>query len=266
MANLDLRSSNTFLSLSPITQKIFNTIDSPQASIGDLHRIIHDDFGLAEGLFKLINSACYAFDRKLESVDEAIRFVGVHGFRELVLLSSARKIFHNPELWYRTVFTAYCSKAIAQFVSLRPSQCSEIFSIALLLELGAVFLDFKDSNYIFDVYDEDSRMIRFLKEQEKYGIDSHSITMSFLESFKLPINIKNIIINQKPDFNYSNFDLTNTLIDLAYRLSFMHQPSEEDINELLRLDHIQKFNLKTLKINPDFVMKLHLDIRELSSL
>jgi HD-like signal output (HDOD) protein len=263
MSKLDLNSSNTFLYLSPISQKIFNTIDSPQASLKDLNRLVSEDISLANNLFKMINSASYAFKRKLESVDDAIEFVGVHGFRELLLLSSARKIFQNPELWYRTVFTAYCSKAIAERFGLKVNQCS---AMALLLELGAVFLDFKDPNYTFQIYDVDSRMVRFLKEQERYGLDSHEITMSFLESFKLPVNIKKTILNQKPSFNYSNFNLTNAIIDLAYRLSFMYQPCNEDIQDLLNLDHIQKFYLQNVDISSEFVSRLHLEVQEIASL
>jgi len=266
MGKLNLSGSDSFLYLSPITQRIFNRVDSSQASVEDLHRLLYEDYELADDLFKMINSASYAFNRKLESVDEAIEFVGVHGFRELVLLSSARKLFQNPELWYRTVFTAYCSKAISQRIGLKTNLCSEIYSISLLLELGALFLDLKDPDYSCFIYDEESRMVRFIKEHERYGIDSHSITMSLLESFKLPPHIKKIIISQKPDFNYSNFKLTNAIIDLAYRLSFMQEADNDDIQELIKLDHIYKFDLGSAGLDSGFVSKLHQEVRELSSL
>jgi HD-like signal output (HDOD) protein len=266
MTKLNLSSSSTFLYLSPITQKIFNRVEPSQSSVEDLQRLLCEDSVLADNLFKMINSASYAFNRKLESVGEAIEFVGVHGFRELVLLSSARKLFQNPELWYRAVFTAYCSKAISQRLGLKANLCSEIYSIALLLELGALFLDLKDPDYSYFIYGEESRMVRFIKEQERYGIDSHSITMSFLESFKLPANIKKIIISQKPDFNYSNFKLPNAIIDLAYRLSFMQEADEGDIQELVKLDQFQKFDFGFLDLDFEFVSKLHQEVRELSSL
>jgi len=266
MAKLNLSFIENFSYLSPTAKEIFNIVDLSKVGIQDLSRLVSNDSDLLENLFKMVNSITYAFNRRLASVDEAIELVGVQTFRELVLLSSARKIYLNPELLYRSVFTAYCAKDISQRLGLKLNDSSEIYAVALLLDLGALFLDLKDPKYSSRIYQEESRLVRFSLEHEKYGLDSHSITMSLLEEFKLPSALKRIIFNQKPELNYSNFQLANSILDLAYRLSFMYQCDDSEIQDLLTIEHFQKFKLDQIEINSNILRKLYFDVQELTSI
>jgi HD-like signal output (HDOD) protein len=265
MARLNLSSLENFTYLSATEKEIFNIVDVSKVSMDDLSRLLSRDSGLLDNLLKMISSITYAFNRKLASVDEAIELVGANRFRELVLLTSARKIYRNPEILSRSVFTAYCAKEIASRLGLKLSVSSEIYAVALLMDLGALFLDLKDPRYTSRIYDEESLLVRFLKEQEKYGIDSHSITMSLLEEFKLPSSLRKIISSQKPELNYSNFQLANSILDLAYRLSFMYQCEDSEIQDLLNIEHFQKFNLHNLDLGLELVSSLHLEVQELIS-
>ena len=92
MAKLNLSFIENFSYLSPTAKEIFNIVDLSKVGIQDLSRLVSSDSDLLDNLFKMVNSITYAFNRRLASVDEAIELVGVQTFRELVLLSSARKI------------------------------------------------------------------------------------------------------------------------------------------------------------------------------
>jgi len=266
MARLNLSSLENFTYLSSTQKEIFNILDTNNVSIDDLARMLSPDSDLLHNLFKMINCITHGFNRQLYKLDEAIELIGVSKFRELVLLTSARKIYRNSEILSRSVFTAFCAKEIASKIGLNLNESSEIYAVALLLDLGALFFDLKDPSYISSIYDEESRLIRFLKEQEKYGIDSHSITISILEEFKLPLNLRKIIANQKPELNYFSFQLANSILDLAYRLSFIYQGDDSEIKELLNLEHFQKYNLQNLDLEINFFTKLHLQVQELISL
>jgi HD-like signal output (HDOD) protein len=266
MARLKLSSLENFTYLSSTQKEIINILDTNKVSIEDLAKMLSPDSDLLHNLFKMINCITHGFNPKLSKLNEAIELVGVSKFRELVLLTLARNIYRNQEILSRSVFTAYCAKEIASRLGLNLNESSEIYAVALLLDLGALFFDLKDPHYISSIYDEESRLVRFLKEQEKYGTDSHSITMSILEEYKLPFNLRKIIGSQKPELNYSCFQLANSILDLAYRLSFVYQSDDSEIKELLNLEHFQKFNLQNLDLEMNFFAKLHLQVQELISL
>jgi HD-like signal output (HDOD) protein len=213
-----------------------------------------------------VDSTVFSLRSKVTTLDQAIKNFGLYRFRELVLLSSARKILTEPELLYRSVFVATCAKKISERLKSSAKDASEIFITALLMDLGSLFFFQKDNLFYRHIFDEESRLVRLLKEKERYGIDSHSLTTKILSSCQLPLEIEKILEDHKPEIHYSRFQLANAILDLAYRLAFMYQCEESEIQDLLCIDHFEKFELYKCEIDKDFVHKIHLEVQEVTSL
>lgn len=266
MNKLKLSHNKDLSHLSIAVEEIFKVAEIPNAHPDSISMLLKKNDSLNYNLLEFINSAVFSLRCKLDSVDKAIQLVGIYKFRELLLLSSARKILYEPELWYRSVFMATCAKQIFERIDSNPKNSSEIFISALLMDLGTMFFFQKDPYSYRQIFDEESRLVRLLKEKERYGVDSHSLTCKILSSCQLSSNIEKILNDQKPELHYSRFQLANAILDLAYRLAFMYQCDDREIQDLLTIDHFEKFSLNKIGISSYFVNQVHIEVQEITSL
>ncbi len=96
--------------------KIQRLLDDPNSKIQEIANLISSDVSLASDLLKLVNSAAYALATPCRSINEAVKFVGLRGIKNMLISIGAienleiGKEVKTKNLWehsYKVAFYAY---------------------------------------------------------------------------------------------------------------------------------------------------------------
>jgi putative nucleotidyltransferase with HDIG domain len=95
--------------------RIQQLINDPKAEMADIARRISMDPALTADLLKIVNSAQYMLDKKVDSISDAVKMVGMRGIKNLLYSYGTLKVLgdetaEKKALWnhsYKTAFYAY---------------------------------------------------------------------------------------------------------------------------------------------------------------
>jgi len=90
-------------------------INDPKSEMTDIARQIYMDPALTADLLKIVNSAQYMLSKKVDSISDAVKMVGIRGIKNLLYSYGSQKILgadssDKKSLWehsYKTAFFAY---------------------------------------------------------------------------------------------------------------------------------------------------------------
>jgi putative nucleotidyltransferase with HDIG domain len=90
-------------------------ISDPKSDMSDIARQISMDPALTADLLKIVNSAQYMLAKKVDSISEAVKLVGIRGIKNLLYSYGTQKVLGDEtadkkQLWdhsYKTAFYAY---------------------------------------------------------------------------------------------------------------------------------------------------------------
>jgi putative nucleotidyltransferase with HDIG domain len=135
-----------------------------EVSFKDLESIIKVDIGLTSKILRIANSALYARQREITSLQMAITLLGFRNIRNLVLLVTAsgmfprmKKSLFHPRFWQHSILSAFLSRAISVRCE-KGSVAEEAFTAGLLHDIGQPIL-----------YDSDPAQYEQALEAEKLG-------------------------------------------------------------------------------------------------
>ena len=119
-------------------------LEDPNTTANDLGRVIGRDTGLTARLLKIVNSAFYGFQSRIETVSRAVTIIGMRELRGLVLAASAieafskvpNKVLNMANFWRHSV---YCG-VVAQLLAERSNvlHAERLFVAGLLHDIGLV--------------------------------------------------------------------------------------------------------------------------------
>jgi putative nucleotidyltransferase with HDIG domain len=131
-----------------IASQIMAKSDDPDSSLSEIADLIANDPALTANLLKICNSAYFSLPRKVESVKDAVAWVGLDQIVELVLTNSVSANFNKGlegyglgegELWRHAVTSAHIAKSLAQRYGASQSK-HLIYTAALLKDIGKLIL------------------------------------------------------------------------------------------------------------------------------
>ena len=163
-----------------IACQIMTKSEDPASSLPEIADLIVDDPALTANLLKICNSAYFGLPRKVESVKDAVSWVGLDQIVELVLSSSVSNNFNKGlegyglgegELWRHAVTSAHVAKSLAQRYGASQNK-HLIYTAALLKDIGKLIL---------------GRFVAF--SSEKINIMVHSQGHSFNDAEKKVIGM-----------------------------------------------------------------------------
>ncbi len=163
-------------------------------SFKELENIIKMDPGLTAKILKIANSALYARQREITSLQMAITLLGFKNIKSLVLLVTASNTFARfkktefyQEFWKNSILTAFAAKRIALRTG-KKDQAEEVFLAALLHHIGQVAFFNVDQEQYQQLYyraREESRPIEIF-EKETFGLDYRELGASILQEWNFP--------------------------------------------------------------------------------
>lgn len=151
-----------------VAHKILAIQQDPDSSMDDLTKVVSHDTMTTANLLKAVNTAYFARSKLVDSVKQAVVFLGIDEVVDLVLMSNSKKNFEKAQkgyglstgdLWRNSVTSALISRTLSQKLGLANEHL--VFTGALLKDIGKVVLD----QYVAECVQE----IMILVEQKKYS-------------------------------------------------------------------------------------------------
>lgn len=209
----------------PVTvSKVVEIANSPDTSPIDLNKIISLDPVLMARVLKLINSAYYGLNTKVNSLVRAIIMLGINTVKNLALSSSVldrlgdRSQFQalDPQgFWRHSLAVGVISKMIARKRSVPSGKLEEYFIAGLLHGIGKIPMN----NVLSDDYvaamevAERGKMPIYSAERKVFGFDNTFIGVKIGEAWSLGNAILDTIkFQNRPDeYTESYDDIVNTI-------------------------------------------------------
>ncbi len=214
-------------SLKPIPQvahKVLAIMDDPNSSMAQLAEVIVHDQALTANVLRICNSPFYGLVRKVDSVHQAITYLGMKNIADMVMTklgSELLKAEHegydlkDGELWKHAVSSALIARQLCEIKKIPNTHL--VYTGALLKDIGKVILH----KYVGDAFDEIGRLVKdesiSFREAEKrvLGIDHAELGGIVAERWGFSDRMVHIIKNHHLNGEWSPDDLETAIVYLA---------------------------------------------------
>ena len=219
--------------LKPIPQtanKIMSLAEDPSSSMSQITDVISYDQALTANLLKACNSAYFGLSRKVDSVHQAVVYVGMDQLVDLVLINCGSDDFkrrqegyglEKGELWKYSVASALIAKDLAEKKGRKNNH--SIFTAALVKDIGKVVL----SQYVAEAQKKINALVSddgySFREAEKavIGIDHAELGGMVAEKWKFSSQMADIIRNHHLHDESAQNDIETVIVYLADTLCMM---------------------------------------------
>ena len=219
--------------LKPMPQvagKIMSIVEDPDSSISDLTEVVTYDQALTANLLKICNSAYFGLSRQIDSVHQALVYMGMDQVADLVFLTGGAENLkkgqkgydlQEGELWRYSVSSALIAREVCEKKGSKNNHL--VFTAALLKDIGKVVL----SQYVADSIDKINGLVSegglSFREAEKevIGIDHADLGGMVAEKWNFSSEMVNIIRNHHMSEELLREDFDTSVVYLADTLCMM---------------------------------------------
>ncbi len=174
--------------------KVFDLIESHNASAHAIGAVISKDPNLTMRLLKIVNSALYNFSGKIDTVSRAIAVVGISELYNMVIAITAVKTFsyipHNvvnmDTFWRHSLYSAVNARLLAKRCSiLHPER---LFVAGLLHDVGSLILYHRAPQLTKELLLQAQGDEEFLHESERqtFGFSHAELGALLMKLWRLP--------------------------------------------------------------------------------
>lgn len=187
-----------------VVTSLLEIVDDPNASMGDITKIIQYDPAITANVLRTANSAYFGLKHPAETIPEAALMLGTDRLVDLVMLKIGAQVtqgtqngydLHEGALWKYSVSSALIAKQVATQLGL-PNKNS-IFTASLLKDIGKIVLD----KFVQDAFEKISNLVinenfSFM-EAEKHiiGVDHAELGGMITKMWKFSPRMVRIIRN-----------------------------------------------------------------------
>jgi len=126
--------------------KLKNTLDDPRSSFKEFSTIIGNDPSLSARLLKIVNSAFYGLENKVETITHALGVIGTEQLTQMVLATSVTKEFSGiPKnlvsmdlFWRHSIACGAAAKVIANWMG--KSNLESYYLAGMLHDIGSLVM------------------------------------------------------------------------------------------------------------------------------
>ncbi len=193
-----------FKSIPHISLKLTRLLSGNACTIKELEEIISYDPTLVMRLLRIVNSAYYGLTNRVESISDAVIFLGLETLRNVVVTDALKNIFVNSEdnsyfsperLFLHSSVVAICSQMICERIHGKKGDiaflCGIIHDAGMILEYQTKEEEFLDT---CKVYQEEQKNFQRL-EQKALGTDHTEIGYLIAKEWQLPESVLEPIKN-----------------------------------------------------------------------
>ncbi|PKN68168.1 MAG: chemotaxis protein [Deltaproteobacteria bacterium HGW-Deltaproteobacteria-15] len=213
-----------------VAEQVMLLARDPESSMSRIAEIITYDQILTANLLKTCNSSYFSVPKKVDSVQQAIVFVGIDQVVDLVWMSGGAANFRKRQdgydleegdLWKYSVSSALISRELAEKRKMDNSHL--VFTAALLKDIGKVVL----SQYVADSFEKINLLVTqygysFMEaEKAVIGIDHAELGGLVAEKWGYSPKMVEIIRSHHLTDESTEFDLETSIVYLADTLCMM---------------------------------------------
>ena len=213
-----------------VAEQVMLLARDPESSMSRIAQIITYDQILTANLLKTCNSSYFSVPKKVDSVQQAIVFVGIDQVVDLVWMSGGAANFRKKQdgydleegdLWKYSVSSALISRELAE--KRKMDNAHLVFTAALLKDIGKVVL----SQYVADSFEKINLLVTqygysFMEaEKAVIGIDHAELGGMVAEKWGYSPKMVEIIRSHHLTDESTEFDLETSIVYLADTLCMM---------------------------------------------
>lgn len=225
-----LETSDRLPKLPPALNDIFEMLKKPlDIKLEEFVRIINQNEHLSTLLLKTINSGSFQLERKIQSVKEAVLYLGMNTVQTLLIAFVTKsffpdclgraKIFSREKYWKHCVGTCAASNQLSIKTSLGDRY--KLFAYGLIHDIGIAVLDICLPNIIDDVFTIQQRGVhQIIAEREVMDGLSHADIGAWLcKKLNLPEDFTSVTEYHHKPFLAKNFTEEVKLIHFGDMIS-----------------------------------------------
>jgi len=228
MARLSLESIveavNDLPALPTVVTRVMQLTDDPNSTAQDINNVLNQDQAITARVLRLANSAFYGYTRRINTVTDAVVFMGFKTIRSIVIAASVSDILNQEiagyaleygELWKHSQCTAMAARLIARKAKLPTLDLA--YTAGLLHDIGKVILNRTMKEAYFEVVERVSEgEIPFNQvENEILGFNHAEVGSRVAGKWNLPDQlVEAIAYHHDPDQATINPKLT-AIVHLA---------------------------------------------------
>ncbi len=191
--------------LPQVAQHVISLSQDPKTNFRDLKKVIISDPPLAAKVMMMANSAYFHRRKAAETLESAIFTIGLKNLIAICTSVGVLGAFDHwskghmdrPQLWRHSVATAFLAKSLSIRKALDRPQSPDIFVAGLLHDIGWIVFDKIVPELVGEalkaLQETDSWSLDL--EREIFGMDHTEAGALFLEQWKIPAPVINIVAN-----------------------------------------------------------------------
>ncbi len=234
------------VSLPEICIKVNRLIDAPNYSAATVGDLIAQDTDLSARMLRVVNSAFYNLQAPVETISRAITVVGTNELRNLVMATSAARVFtgvpgdlvNMPEFWRYSLATGVIGCELA--AQCRVLHAERLFVMGVLHDIGrlVLYLKLPDlSRDILLVADGEESLLPAV-EKEMLGFTHMEVGEALLKSWSLPRSILTVVGNHHQPMRVKDFRLETAIVHLASALALAELEGAEMETVMEQIDPV----------------------------
>ncbi len=189
------------VSLPEVCIRVNEMMDDPVVNATDIGKVISQDTSLTARLLKIVNSAFYGFQARIETVSRAVTVIGLRELRGLVLAASAVESFSKlpndvlnlVNFWRHSVYCGVVAQLLAQKCNVLHSE--RLFVAGLLHDIGKLVITnkmVKESREVIKKTEE-KKIFDYDAEQAVLGFDHAEVGGVLLKEWNMPESLCNSV-------------------------------------------------------------------------
>lgn len=216
---------NNLPTLPTVYTALSEAMQNPLVTTEDIAKIISSDQSTAFKVIKVANSAYYGFAQKIDTISNAIFYLGFNEVKNLVLAVSIMNMFSKnkilvkfkpTEFWAHSIAVGVASRLLGEAIG--NINLDNYFLAGVLHDIGKlIFFEYLPNEYADALnFSEESGVEIRDAELKILGINHQTIGGLVADKWKIPSNIKNVIrYHHNPNVVTSNDKMMVGIIHLA---------------------------------------------------
>jgi putative nucleotidyltransferase with HDIG domain len=218
-----------------VASKVLAMIDDPDLSLREICRVLSDDSALATRVLSISRSPYYGQRVAPKNLLDAVKVVGFHTLRTLVIAASTQGLFTTnnaitEKLWSHSLAVALTSRILSERVSYKDDE--QAFLAGLLHDVGEMILYHGDPKGFERLIREaeQSKVSLLEREKEIYSFDHAFIGFTLLDCWNIDSEIGQAVRQHHEDREDRRADELATIIasadcfSFSAELGFLSQP------------------------------------------
>ncbi len=220
--------------------QISQMINSPRHSALDIGKIIAQDTDLSARLLRIVNSAFYGIPVPVETISRAVTIVGTSDLHDLVLATSASRIFKDipgelmdmGEFWGMSVYTGIVASTLAERCNIL--HCERLFVQGMLHDIGRlpIYLRLPERAREILLITNGSYDTLSATEQKILGFTHTEVGAELTRAWNLPESIQTITRCHHQPERAAEYKIETSLIHISSILAEC-ETLDESIDEIL---------------------------------